>query len=227
MTLRDKLLEKVPDAPGWVEFRSALLEGGPAFGTVDDYVVVSATGALVCVAGEPARAALQEALLLRPNYGDILARPESRAAVELALGRAGARAVIHACEKPCWEENVSIDIRVLGPGQDEAFEHVAPPLRPELVDGLSSSGVATTFVDGRAAAFCYGVAITETWWDVAVDTLEPYRRRGLAQAAFARMASVMEARGQRPVWGAKETNAASLEMAKKLGFQPVEELLIW
>ncbi len=227
MTLREKLLEKVPDAPGWVEFRSALLDGGPAFGTVDDYVVVSRTGALVCVSGEPPRAALQEALLLRPNYGDILARLESRRAVELVLGRVGARAVIHACEEPGWDVDPSIDIQVLGPGQEGVFEHVALPLRPELVDGLSSSGVATAFVDGKAVAFCYAVAVTETLWDVAVDTLELYRRKGLAQAAFATMAAVMKGRGQSPVWGAKETNTASLEMAKKLGFWPVEELLIW
>jgi len=227
MTLREKLLEKVPDAPGWVEFRSALLDGGPAFGTVDNYVVVSPTGALVCVAGEPARAALQEALLLRPNYGDILARPESRTAVELVLGRPGVRAVIHACEEPSWEAELTADVRVLSPGHEDAFEHVALPLRPELIDGLSSSGVATAFVDGRAAGFCYAVAVTETHWDVAVDTLEPYRRRGLAQAAFTTMAAAMAGRGQRPVWGAKETNAASLEMAKKLGFRPAEELLIW
>jgi RimJ/RimL family protein N-acetyltransferase len=34
-------------------------------------------------------------------------------------------------------------------------------------------------------------------------------------------------RGKRPVWGAEESNAASMALAAKLGFKPVERLIVF
>ena len=75
-------------------------------------------------------------------------------------------------------------------------------------------------------SFCYPVWQTERWWDVSVDTIEGYRGQGLAVRAAAAMIAFMAARGKRPVWGALEDNAASLRVAAKLGFVPVDELLV-
>lgn len=41
------------------------------------------------------------------------------------------------------------------------------------------------------------------------------------------MAGAMEREGLRPVWGAEETNSASLGLAKKLGFEPVDEVAVF
>jgi len=34
-------------------------------------------------------------------------------------------------------------------------------------------------------------------------------------------------RGKQPVWGAMQSNAASLRLAAKLGFAPVDELVVF
>ena len=64
--------------------------------------------------------------------------------------------------------------------------------------------------DGRAVAFCYPVLQTETLWDVSVDTLEGFRGRGACRARGARDDAVHAGPDKAPVWGALETNAASL-----------------
>jgi predicted GNAT family acetyltransferase len=74
-------------------------------------------------------------------------------------------------------------------------------------------------------AFCYAACETETLWDVSVDTLAPFRRRGLAAACFERVRREMERRGKRPVWGAHADNPASLALAARLGFRRDAELV--
>jgi RimJ/RimL family protein N-acetyltransferase len=76
-------------------------------------------------------------------------------------------------------------------------------------------------------AFCYPVLQTERWWDVSVDTLEEFRGRGLAPRAAREMVRLMRTRGKSPVWGAVETNAASLSVARRLGFVEAGRLAVF
>jgi RimJ/RimL family protein N-acetyltransferase len=59
---------------------------------------------------------------------------------------------------------------------------------------------------------------TETLWDVSIETLEGYRRKGLAARAARTMIRYMRRRGRAPVWGALEANLASRSLAARLGF---------
>lgn len=68
--------------------------------------------------------------------------------------------------------------------------------------------------------------MTETLWDVAVDTLDGHRRQGHASACFRALAAHMAAEGRQPIWGANDDNAASLELAARLGFEPVDRLAL-
>ncbi len=79
---------------------------------------------------------------------------------------------------------------------------------------------------GRIVSVCSAALETETLWDVSVETVPGHRRRGLAAAGLAALARWMIAeRGKRPVWGAHETNPASLALAERLGFVRDSELL--
>ena len=73
-----------------------------------------------------------------------------------------------------------------------------------------------------AAAF-----LTESLWDVSVDTLEGCRRRGLAGACARALIGLLSSRGLEPVWAAVESNTASLRLAAKLGFERADRLMVF
>ncbi len=66
----------------------------------------------------------------------------------------------------------------------------------------------------------------ETLWDVSVDTLAAFRGRRLAGRAARAMVRQMRSQGKAPVWGAVETNAASLSVARQLGFAEAGRLAV-
>jgi RimJ/RimL family protein N-acetyltransferase len=75
--------------------------------------------------------------------------------------------------------------------------------------------------------FCYTASETETLWDASIDTLEPYRRRGLARECARFLIHHMTVHGKAPVWGSFESNEASLGLARTLGFRPAGRLVVF
>ena len=55
--------------------------------------------------------------------------------------------------------------------------------------------------------------------EVGVGTSAAHRGRGLATLAAARVILACEARGYRPFWNAASQNAASVALARRLGFR--------
>jgi GNAT superfamily N-acetyltransferase len=68
---------------------------------------------------------------------------------------------------------------------------------------------------------------TVSLWDISIDTLEPYRRRGHAARCASWMVDEMRRRDKEPVWAAEETNPPSMRLAARLGFVPVDELVLF
>jgi GNAT superfamily N-acetyltransferase len=100
--------------------------------------------------------------------------------------------------------------------------HALPhELLSDLESGANHSPIAATWVDGAPVSFCYAGTMTETIWDVALETLEPHRGRGHATSCVIFMIHLMRAAGREPAWGALETNRASRRLAEKLGFDRV------
>jgi L-amino acid N-acyltransferase YncA len=64
------------------------------------------------------------------------------------------------------------------------------------------------------------------WFDVSVDTIASARQLGLGTIVAAAMIRDERARGREPVWGADEQNAASLGLARRLGFRAADELWV-
>ncbi len=178
---------------------------------------------LIAVVGRPDPAFIAGVARRAPPDAEVLAADEHGDHVAGAL-TGWRRTVAHIFGWPdAWPLPESPDVRearLLEPAEVAGLRHVPRALREELLGAVGYSPVAGAFAGGAPVAFCYATGITETLWDVSIDTLEAYRRRGLAQLAFRCLAAVMGQRGQRPVWGALDGNAASLALAARLGFRP-------
>jgi predicted GNAT family acetyltransferase len=89
-----------------------------------------------------------------------------------------------------------------------------------------AEAVALRLVDGEVVAVCAAGDVTESLWDVGIDTVEGHRRAGHGTAVFRALAAHMAARGTQPVWCAEDDNEASLAMAARLGFGPVARMAL-
>jgi GNAT superfamily N-acetyltransferase len=228
--VRDELLRRVPDYPEWVETRAALLDEGPLFGSVDGAVVLTPERDMLCVIGRPAREAFEEAVRSCAPGADALAQEADHEHIASLLEAPGEPAVIHAPGRGGLQlGGISPDLRIetLGPEDTDRLAGLPPALREELVAALGWSVLWACVADRQPVSFCYPGSCTEGWWDVSVDTLEPYRRRGCAAAAFAAVAEHMQRQGRLPAWGALESNEASWRLARKLGFDPVARVFVW
>lgn len=225
-----RLARALPDIPRWVETRSMLLSGEcEIFGleeTGEMSAVVRNTGfPLISVVGRPSEAAIREAAAGKQDH-EIIAPPENKDLVAASLpSREESLATLHLLgDEERLPRVPTGSVRLLEPAELDAIEGLPRDLRSELAGAARSSPIAASFEEGRPVAFCYADR-TEGLWDVAIDTLEGYRRRGHAARCVAYM--IEHLRPLRPVWGAENTNRASLGLAARLGFVPVDELLVF
>ena len=224
-----RLARALPDIPRWVETRSMLLGGegellGLEEGGVSPFVVRGTGYPLVSVVGRPSQEAIREAAAGSRDY-EVIVPPETGEHVAAALPEwEVARVTLHERRDEGRLPRIPAGaVRLIEPSEIGSIESLPPDLRSELA-AARWSPVAASFEDGRPVAFCYADR-TEGLWDVAIDTLEGYRRRGHAARCVAYM--VEHLRPLRPVWGAENTNLASLGLAARLGFVPVDELLLF
>jgi GNAT superfamily N-acetyltransferase len=182
---------------------------------------------LAVVVGE-----LRETLIRRAGgvAKEILAAPDHAEWVTAALPDWTAEsATLHVLpEFRCLPEPETGRVRLLDSSELSSIPDLPGPLLDELaVEAAAGSPIAAAFVDSRAVAFCYAGAVTETLWDVSIETLKPYRRRGFAAQCAAYLIRRLAEDGKRPVWGAAESNEPSARLAAKLGFKPVGSLTVF
>jgi hypothetical protein len=241
------LARLVPDEPQWIDLKGLLVSGrcdiwaeaDPDQGFVAlsrDYPFASLFGKLgteVITAATNAGLAASSLPHLR-NQWQLLATPQNRSLVESALpGWSRAGIALLRPEKPAErpEPDPSTEIRLLPNGHHEAgfhLDHVPEASRYEIsLDWVSRRPMAVGIVSGLPVAFCYAAFTTERLWDVSVETLEQYRRRGLAAACYLALAAHMGKSNRTPAWGAMLDNPASLGLAAKLGFVRDSTLERW
>jgi RimJ/RimL family protein N-acetyltransferase len=104
---------------------------------------------------------------------------------------------------------------------------VPPELAEEIAQARTARPVAATWCEDRPVAFCYASSVTETLWDVSIDTLPAFRRRGFAQSAVHLMAAFHRESARLPVWGAGIGNLPSLQLASRMGFEAVDTLYVF
>ncbi len=227
------LAQRLPDLPRWVEAR-ALLLGDPCeiFGLQEipalAFVLRDPESNFVFVIGTPAVAALETALQQNGGSCEVVAPMEQAAWLAAALpGWQRSRIIVHRLAEPqCLPEVPVGAVRFLDPSMLAALPMEAA-LREELQSGAAYSPIAATVVGEQPVAFCYAGSTTETLWDVSIDTLPAHRRQGHAALCASYMVQHMRGLGKEPVWQSLEENPASWKLAHKLGFAPVDELVLF
>ena len=223
------MIALLPDEPRWVEVRSMLMSGRAEVLELTSThppvaVVLDATSKQGAIVGSPPLAIIQR---LDAQADELLVEPDRVDWVARAL--------------PNWRHEMAT-LYILGgnprlpygsgravtAGEIAAWPEIPGELREELLfeAGLGTT-IYATFARDKPAAFCYPGSITETLWDVSIDTLEPYRRQGYAAQCVAYTAERMWLAGKQPVWGATASNRASAALARKLGFVPVDSIAVF
>ena len=206
------------------------------------FVVVVPDVSLAGLVASPAAALIRAAVGALAGDVNVLAQNDDADAAAAALpGWRRHTAVLHVLPGIMpWEDDRDPDARVFTREQAPALHHVPEPLRLELLDALrgrttarfvpgdvpdparlpalSPIPVAAVWAGREPVAFCYPVWQTERWWDVSIDTLAPFRRRGFGARAARALVRHMRRAGRAPVWGALDTNTASRQLAARLGF---------
>jgi RimJ/RimL family protein N-acetyltransferase len=227
------LAATLPDVPRWLETRSMLLQGdAEVFGLTDGeppFIVRDPTTGLISIVGRPGAGAFREALYRNEDHGEALAQfgDEEYAAAHLPGWRMEPATLHILANESRLTEVPDGMVRGVSAAEIREIEEMDPELRKELLDAVTWTEVAAALADGRPVSFCYSASETETLWDIAIDTLEPYRREGYAATVVSYMVQRMAKRRKRPVWGAEESNVASMALAVKLGFVPAERLVVF
>lgn len=204
----------LPDVPRWVEahgiaadpthWRTAVGEG---------FALGHDAARLVVIAGDADAAAIGALAHAYPQHTFLLPQPA-------AIDRPLERAILHTL--PDTEALPELE------GAALLDDGVALPdaLADELAWARMRGPVFTAIVDGVASAFAYAPWRSASWFDVSVDTVIGARQLGLGTLVASTMIRHELAQGRAPVWGADEGNAASLRLAKRLGFVPVDEIWV-
>ncbi len=227
------LAEKLPDIPRWVESRAVLLEErGEVFGLRElpelSFAVRNPETGTVTVIGIPAPEAIRAAVHEGSGGQEVVAPREHGEYIARVVPEwTASPAIIHRFEGKRGLPPVPPgSVCLLGEAELDLLSHIPEPLRRELATGAKHSPVAAALADGKPVSFCYANGITESLWDVSIDTIAEYRGQGYATLCAAYMIRYMRDRGKQPVWGAVAQNTASLRLAAKLGFVPVDRMLL-
>ena len=234
VTLHNRLARGLPDIPRFVETRAMLLANqceifGYEEGDEASFVVYHREIETIAVIGKPSGEALIQAVESGDRQGDVLAFTDNFSHVESVLPDwRSERAALHLLGgSPSLPVVPDGMVRFLRQGEVTALSGLSDELAEELAVAAKLTEIAATMVDNQPVSFCYAGAITEALWDISIDTREGYRNRGFAALCVAFLIDHYNREGKHPVWGAFESNTASMKLAAKLGFVPVDELLVF
>jgi GNAT superfamily N-acetyltransferase len=227
------IVQKLPDLPRWVEVRSLLLDGfGEIFGLQEEpdlsLVLRNPYSRSIFVVGKPIENAIEAAVEKNGRGGEVIA-PHEQAEwlAEILPGWTRAAIIVHHLPDTQRLPEVSPGaVGFLDPAVITQLV-IEDDLKEELNSGAEQSLIAATFVEQQPVSFCYAGSVTEALWDISIDTVPDQRRKGYAALCVAYMIRYMHAQGKRPVWQALEDNPASWRLAQKLGFVPVDKLMLF
>lgn len=212
-----RLVLDLPDVPRWVEAHG--IAADPTHWT-------RALGSGAAIGHDAAKLAVVighadpvQVLELPATHTVLFAseREDVRAAL-IASGRSVERAILHTLE----DEPPDYEGATLLPDDAALPDYLAD----ELAWARTRGPVFTVYVDGVPSAFAYAPWRSRMYFDVSVDVIPAARQLGLATIVASAMIAAERSRGREPVWGADEGNAASLRLATRLGFSPVDELWV-
>ncbi len=227
----EKLASKLPDNQLLLDTRGSLLSRPcELFGqTKEDFVIRRFDAPLICVFGKPAISAIQKSVSKSVQEVEVLTYQESLVQVSSALNDwPKEAAIIHEFSNPPdMKKEIDGQVRLADEDELSWVRDDFPELAKELLDAAPHSPIAAFFVENRPVSFCFSTCESESLWDVSIETLPNYQRKGFAECCARFMIRYMLKKGKQPSWGALESNISSLNLAQKLGFVPVGELFLF
>ena len=222
----------LPDVPRWIEAHG--IAADPASWRRElggGFAVGNDRARLIVVAGDADAAALAALARERPRHTLLVAI--ERADLAAATGRRVERALLHTLPDaagggppPRLDDGPDSDVGAVALPADASLAHLPPALAEELEAARPRRTIWTVYLDGLPVSFAYAPWRSARWFDVSVDTLPGARQLGLGRMVAAAMIRGEQALGRAPVWGADEGNAASLRLARALGFVEVDQLWV-
>lgn len=193
------------------------------------FVARSSELEMVSVVGLPDQNAIQKAVVLNGGSGLVLAGVDAREHISEALPNwRGELATLHLLGDSSRLPKVTAgSVRFLTQDELSRSSHIPAALREELIAASRRSSIVAAIADGIPVSFCYAGAVTEGLWDISIDTLIEHRNRGYASVCVAFLSDHMLKSGKRPVWGAEHGNIPSIKLAERLGFVPVDQILVF
>lgn len=230
---RRRLIERLPDIPRWVEARSVLLSGAAEISGLETAGPLAAVlrnpdDDTVFVVGRPKPDAVLDAVSRREGACDVICGiAEAAAIATLSPGWIAQPIRLHLMAGDgLLPKPRDGDVRFAEPALIQATP-MDPDLREELRAAMGYTQIAVSLVGGSPVSFCYAGAVTETLWDVSIDTLPEHRRAGHAGRVAAFVIRHMANLDKRPVWASLESNPASWRLAAKLGFVEVDRIAMF
>ena len=229
-----ELAKALPDIPRWIETRSLLLSGHCTILGSDplgEGAVICATEIrLLSVIGRPRHDLVREAISISSPGWELIGQEESADWLRQALpDHPPETATLYGLGDMARLPR-AIDttrVRFLTPKDQFSLGHLPRELAAEIAGAICRTPVAARFSEGLPVSFCYAGALSETLWYVWIDTVQAYRKRGFASECASFMIRLMKHAGKNPVWGSMESNGASMQLALKLGFSPVDRVLVY
>lgn len=221
-------LTELPDLPRWIEARAILLHGcGRVFVSTDGWVVRNERpdGELVVAIGRPSAECLRDALADRPGRSVLCWVDDADHVGAQLPGWTREGAQLFRLAQPDRLSPSDPDVRPLV--RSDVLTHLDPELAEEITMARNERPVFATFHDERPVAFAYAYWETESLFDISIDTVPEARRAGHGSRAVSALIRDQHRQNRAPVWGAMESNVASAAMARKLGFEPIDEIVLW
>lgn len=218
----------LPDAPRWVETRSLLLGGAATLrvGRAGDAgLVLDPAHLSAALVGRADQALLREVLADAPAAFELVVQMDALPGARRALsGWTVREVVVHSLRRPFPRAaRPEPGVVVSAPPQARWLAGLPADVRE---DAAGAAALAVRVQDGAVVAVCAAGDVTETLWDVGIDTLEGHRRQGHAGACFRALAAEMARAGRQPVWCAFADYVPSMALAGTLGFWPVDRIAV-
>ena len=219
---------ELPDEPRWIEAHG--IAADPASWRRElgaGFAVGNDRARLIVVAGDADAAAVAQLAHAHVQYTVLVAI--ERADLAAATGRRVERALLHTLPPGVGAapgDGSAPDLGAVPLAPEVSLAHLPVGLAEELEAARAIRTIWTVFLDGAPASFAYAPWRSARWFDVSVDTLPAARQLGLGRLVATAMIRDEQAQGRAPVWGADEGNAASLRLARALGFVQVDELWV-
>jgi len=213
----------LPDEPRWIEAHGIASDpAGWNRSIGGGFALGHDRARLIVVAGEAEPGEVTHLAAAHPQHTLLFAIEREDLAVAMrSARRAIARAILHTLADPTALPDVEGAVPLPA---EASLAHLPAALTDELAGARTT--IWTAVVDDKPVAFAYAPWRSAKWFDISVDTLAGFRQLGLGSLVASAMIRDEMQQGRQPVWGADENNAASLRLAKRLGFTPVDEIWV-